>query len=616
MDENHLLAEASGSCQIGGVCHWVCTPTQTRERIWAMVFKGMVQRYSMGLLLLIVGGLLGLLFWNREGACAEGETIESALQLSLTQFEADGTLYAACQKLHAAQELAAFYRNRGYAPAWLEGSGASPWAKELVRFLQEEAPNHGLNPEDYHLACLSALLSTLDLAQQTQHPVSPTLLAHLDLVLTDAFLILFSHLSSGRVNSSALDPQWIAHAHQADLLAGLEEFLSHRDLLRTLRHFAPPDEDYWRLVAAVPAQRKIAAFEGPWPTVPEAPSLRPGQKDPRVPTIRRQLHILGDYRTQPTQSSDIYDAELVKAVRRFQERHGLGADGVVGKKTAEALNVSPRDRLLQMLANLERRRWLPRSWGDRYLVVNTADYSLTAYEHGTSVLKMRVIVGGSANSTPVFSEVMRYVELNPYWNVPKNIAVDELLPKIREDPSFLERHHYELLSASGDRIARVDPAGIDWQGVRPENFPGRLRQLPGPWNALGRIKFVLPNRFSVYLHDTPERHLFQRPHRALSHGCIRLEKPLDLALFVLQDDPRWTRESLEKRIASGKHHMIPLLKPCTVHLLYITAWVSEDGTVHFRQDIYDRDKLLVRALKLERLALQATSTGRAPHPGG
>lgn len=581
-----------------------------------MVFKGFIRTRVLCLVLFLLAFLQAFVFLSGERAHADDATVEGALELILTQAEAEGTLYAACQKLHAGQELAAFYRDRRYAPAWLDGSKSSPWGKDLVRFLQEEAPNHGLNPEDYHLACLSALLSTLDAAQETQRPVSPTLLAHLDLVLTDAFLILFSHLSSGRVDPSALDPQWVAQAHQADLRTGLEEFLTHHDLRRTLRHFAPPDEDYWRLVAAVPAQRKIASHEGPWPLVPEGPSLRPGQRDSRVPLIRRQLYLLGDYRAQSGKGSDIYDAELVKAMRHFQERHGLAADGVVGKKTVEALNVSPRERLFQMLANLERRRWLPRAWGDRYLVVNTADYSLTAYEHGTSVLKMRVIVGGSATSTPVFSEVMRYVELNPYWNVPKSIAAEEMLPKIRKDPTYLERHHYELLATSGDRTARVDPTSIDWQRVRPENFPGRIRQLPGPWNALGRIKFVLPNRFSVYLHDTPDRHLFQRPHRALSHGCIRLEKPLDLALFVLQDDPKWTRESLEKRIASGKHSMIPLLKPCTVHLLYITAWVSEDGTVHFRQDIYDRDKLLVGALKLERFAFQATSTARDPHPGG
>ncbi len=566
-------------------------------------------------LVTIMGVCTSLVLSFAPHAFTQNTSVEEALQVILSHPGAEENLYAACQNLHSAPEMIAFYRYREYAPAWLENSKPSSWARDLVRFLQEEAANHGLNPEDYHLSCLKALLDVIDNASRRERELSSSLLANLDLVLTDAFLVLFSHLSSGRVNPTALDPQWVAHAHQADLIAGLEEFLNHHDLRRTLRHFAPPDEDYWRLVAAVPTQRKLAAQE-PWPVLPEGPTLHPGQKDPRVPILRRQLYQLGDYTSQPSKTSDLYDAELVKAVRRFQERHGVGADGVVGKKTVEALNVSPRDRLLQMLANLERRRWLPRTWGERYVVVNTADYSLTAYEHGASVLKMKVIVGGSATSTPVFSEVMRYVELNPYWNVPKSIATEEMLPKIRRDPSYLQRHHYELLATSGDRTVRLDPTSIDWQTVRAENFPGRIRQLPGPWNALGRIKFVLPNRFSVYLHDTPERHLFQRPHRALSHGCIRLEKPLDLALFVLQDDPKWTRESLQKLMDGGKHHMIPLLKPCTVHLLYITAWVHEDGTVHFRQDIYGRDRVLVGALKLERFALEATSSGLAPHPGG
>lgn len=567
--------------------------------------------------------VLALLVWvttmagilSIPDAAAQEDPVGAALQQILAQPREDQDLFVACERLRSSQELIAFYYDRRYAPAWLDGSAPSPVARDLVRFLQEDATNHGLNPEDYHLSCLKALLHGIDAGRLPQRETSPTLLASLDLLLTDTFFVLFSHLSTGRVDPTALDSQWMAHSHQADLRAGLEELLTHRDLYRTVRHFAPPDEDYWRLVAAVPGQRKIAA-QGPWPVLPDGPSLHPGERDPRVSIVRRQLYRLGDYPRLPAKPSDVYDADLVRAVRRFQERHGIGADGVVGKKTVEALNVSPQNRLFQILANLERRRWLPRTWGERYLVVNTADYSLTAYEHGAGVLKMRVIVGGSATSTPVFSEVMRFVELNPYWNVPRSIAAEELLPKIRRDPSYLERHHYELLASSGDKAVRVDPRSVDWQQVRPDNFPGRLRQVPGPWNALGRIKFVLPNRFNVYLHDTPERHLFQRPHRALSHGCIRLEKPLDLALFVLQDEPKWTRESLERLIASGKHHMIPLVKPCTVHLLYITAWAAEDGTVHFRQDIYDRDKLLVGALRLEKFAAETTSTAQDRHQDG
>lgn len=560
-----------------------------------------------------VAGIAGLV--AVAPAAAQEESVDAALRHLLSQPREDDDLFVACERLRSTRELVPFYQDRRYAPAWLQGVEPSPVARDLVRFLKDDVVNHGLNPEDYHLSCLKALLYGIDEGRLRQRETSPMLLASLDVVLTDAFFILFSHLSTGRVDPTALDSQWMAHTHKTDLRAGLEELLSHQDLPRTVRHFAPPDEDYWRLVAAVPALRKIAA-QGPWPVLPEGHSLHPGEKDARVPILRRQLYWLGDYPHLPSKPSDVYDAELAKAVRRFQERHGIGSDGVVGKKTTEALNVSPQDRLFQMLANLERHRWLPRSWGDRYLVVNTADYSLTAYEHGTKVLKMRVIVGGSATSTPVFSEVMRYVELNPYWNVPRSIATEELLPKIRRDPSYLERHHYELLSGSGEKSGRLDPWAIDWHQVRPESFPGRLRQIPGPWNALGRIKFVLPNRFNVYLHDTPDRHLFQRPHRALSHGCIRLEKPLDLALFVLQDDPRWTRESLEKLIASGKHHMIPLAKPCAVHLLYITAWVSEDGTMHFRQDIYERDKLLVGALKLEKFAAETTSNAQAQRQGG
>ncbi|MBZ4658804.1 MAG: peptidoglycan-binding protein [Desulfacinum sp.] len=530
-------------------------------------------------------------------APAGAQTLPETIRTLLGDGTPPRTLFVACQKIHADRDLIGFYAGRDYRPAWVTEDGSGPLVPALVQVLAH-ARDHGLNPEDYHWSCIRALLETVEDARNRGRALNPRLPASLDVVLTDAFMILCSHLATGRVDPEQLYPQWLSARHKADIVQGLNDLLVHGDVARTVRHFAPPHEDYWRLLAAVPSQRALVS-RGGWPSVPPGPTLHPGDRDERVAALRRRLAASGDLPHPSSSDPAVFDGELEEAVRRFQGRHGLEVDGVVGPRTLEALNVSAEERLRQMLANLERWRWLPRRWGDRSILVNTADFSLTAYDQGRVVLSMRVIVGESATKTPVFSKEMRYLEINPYWNVPRSIAVKELLPKIRKDPGYLERNHYELVAGWSEDSPVLDPATIDWSRITPSAFPGRLRQKPGPWNALGRIKFMFPNRFNVYLHDTPHRHLFRKPHRALSHGCIRVEKPLDLALFVLQDDPSWTRERMEELIASGQRHVVPLPRPCRVHLVYFTAWVDEAGVLHFRKDIYNRDRVLERALGLE-----------------
>ncbi|SMC16828.1 Murein L,D-transpeptidase YcbB/YkuD [Desulfacinum hydrothermale DSM 13146] len=534
-------------------------------------------------------------------------TISDAIRSLLGDGAPPRTLFVACQKIHANRDLIHFYAHRNHQPAWVRPAGAGPLVAPMVQVLADSR-DHGLNPEDYHLSCIRALLESVEEASRRQRPLSPRLLASLDVVLSDAFMILCSHLATGRVNPERLYPQWLSARHKADIIQGLNDLMVHGDVARTVRHFAPPHQDYWRLLAAARRQRAHL-----WSRVPPGPTLHPGDRDPRVVALRRRLAASGDLPDPSSPDPALFDLDLAAAVRRFQARHGLETDALVGRRTLEALNVSAEERLHQMLINLERWRWLPRRWGDRSILVNTADFSLTAYEKGRPALTMRVIVGETATKTPVFSRDMRYLEINPYWNVPRSIATKELLPKIRKDPDYLQRNHFELVTGWSQDSPVVDPATIDWSRVSPATFPGRLRQKPGPWNALGRIKFMFPNRFNVYLHDTPNRHLFQRPHRALSHGCIRVEKPLDLALFVLQDDPSWTRRRIQELIATGQRHVVPLARPCRVHLVYLTAWVDEQGTVHFRKDIYDRDRVLMEALGW---VPSPTNSGPAPHPGG
>lgn len=288
--------------------------------------------------------------------------------------------------------------------------------------------------------------------------------------------------------------------------------------------------------------------------------------------LRERLRITGDLTTLGSDSLDHFDFTLDRAVRAFQRRHGLEADGVVGKETRAALNVPVEARIRQLVLNLERLRWLPEDLEPRYLFINIAGYSLQVVEGAAPVLAMRVIVGTPRTATPVFSTRLTEVVLAPYWHVPTSIAHSEILPHVRRDSSYLSRNHMEFLAG------------------------GRIRPAPGPTNPLGRVKFTITNPFGVGLHDTPARHLFAESACAFSHGCMRLEKPLDLAAYVLRGDSTWTRERMEAAIERWRETRIPVAEPIPVYVLYRTAWVDEEGIVQFRPDLYGHDARLDRAL--------------------
>jgi murein L,D-transpeptidase YcbB/YkuD len=293
--------------------------------------------------------------------------------------------------------------------------------------------------------------------------------------------------------------------------------------------------------------------------------------------------------------SELYDDQLQAAVTRFQERHGLAPDGRVGPKTLEALNVPIEQRIDQMLLSLERRRWMPDDRGQRYVFVNLADFELKVVDEPKTVLDTRVVVGAPYHRTPVFSAAMTYAEINPYWNVPSSIARNELLPKIKEDPGYLAANNFELLSDWSDSAVAIDPASIDWEGVTPDTLTYRIRQRPGAGNALGHIKFMFPNQFNVYLHDTPARSLFDKVERSFSHGCIRVYQPENFGAVVLAQDG-WSLDRIDAAIATGERTIVTLAEPLPVHIAYLTAWVNKDGTVHFRNDVYGRDAILADAL--------------------
>jgi murein L,D-transpeptidase YcbB/YkuD len=287
-------------------------------------------------------------------------------------------------------------------------------------------------------------------------------------------------------------------------------------------------------------------------------------------------------------------------VARFQGRHGLDPTGIVDADTLEALNVPLGDRITQMVANLERWRWMPNDLGERYILVNLPEYRMELIENGKPALAMRVVVGKTQSRTPVFSDQMTYLELNPVWNLPSTIAGDEIVPKLASDPSYLARHDMEVVKGWSNEAEPVDLGSLPSLAVLADSGSGyRLRQRPGAQNPLGQVKFMFPNEWDIYLHDTPADHLFAKEERDFSHGCVRLEKPIALAEYLLKDYPNWSPQAIQEALASGEQKTVKLPKPLAVHLVYWTAWVEPNGTMQFRKDLYGHDTTLVAALEKE-----------------
>jgi len=493
-------------------------------------------------------------------------------------------------------QLPGFYRQRGYHPAWSANGRVLPAAYDLLAALYR-APAEGLFPESYHLSAIQALWPALSAPRTAgEIPDHSRRLAELDILLTDAFLLYADHLRTGRVNPETIHKAWVAHHPREDFSGRLAEALGHNSVGDLLDRLPPPHRDYQRLKIALRSLRRLADAGG-WPAIPPGPTLHPGDRDQRIPLLRQRLMVSDDLAPQVIGASDLFDIPLMTAVGHFQRRHGLKADGVVGSQTLAALNVSVGQRIRQVELNLERWRWIPRDLGPRHIRVNIADFSLKVMEAGEPVLKMAVVVGRDLRRTPVFSDTMQYLVFNPYWNVPFNIAVKDKLPLIKEDAAYLASHHFRVFASWQPDAPEVDPATVDWAGLDRTNFRVRLRQEPGPHNALGQIKFMFPNPFAVYLHDTSERDLFSQDVRTFSSGCIRVANPLGLAAYVLEDQPPWSPESIQAAMDSLQHKVITLKHPLPIHLLYWTAWAAADGTLQFRNDIYHRDPPLDQALR-------------------
>jgi L,D-transpeptidase YcbB len=491
--------------------------------------------------------------------------------------------------------IPSFYKKRNYAPAWVIDDPQFTKAGELTAAIRD-AEKEALSPENYHLSKIQKLLGEAKSAKNGISSQNEKLLVDLDLLLTDSFFLYASHLTSGRINPETIHSEWEAFSPEIDLAKVLETALSSGKIQTALLALTPKHPGYLKLRDTLADYRKIRD-KGGWPKIARGETLKKGDIGERVKMLRNRLWVTGDLNPGSDENKHNFDGILEQGVKEFQKRHGLAIDGTVGSKTLSALNVPVEDRIRQIELNMERFRWIPGDLGKRYILVNVADFRLTVVENEKPVMNMRVVAGKPFRKTPVFSEKMKYIELNPYWNVPPQLAVKDVAPKVCRSRRYLTEKKMEVFAHWGQDPAKVNPDSIDWCRVSQKNFRYKIRQQPGPKNALGRIKFMFPNKYSVYLHDTPERALFDKTTRDFSSGCIRIEKPIDLALYLLKNDALWTAQRLSADIAEGKQTVISLQEPVFVHLLYWTSWADDQGKVHFRDDVYERDIDLDRALR-------------------
>jgi murein L,D-transpeptidase YcbB/YkuD len=350
---------------------------------------------------------------------------------------------------------------------------------------------------------------------------------------------------------------------------------------------AAADEDFARLPEAISHYERIAV-QGGWPSIVTGPRLELGSVGPRVDVLRQRLERSGDLQADRRgPNGNRFDAALQAAVRRFQARHGLTADGIVGQQTIEALDVSAAERLRQLRANIGRATIAPPATNGRAIVVNIPEYRLRAYDNGQPVLSMRVVVGNEYNPTPAFDDTMTFLVFRPYWNIPESIALEEMLPQLQRDPRVLKKKGIEAYTGEGEKTRTVDLEKIDAKDFATSGY--LLRQRPGPQNPLGNVKFMLPNSYNIYLHDTPSDGLFQATDRNFSHGCVRVANPIELAEFALRGNPEWNGKAIRAAMADGDHRTVSLPQPIPVHIVYRTAWVAPNGVVEFRDDIYRLD---------------------------
>lgn len=471
------------------------------------------------------------------------------------------------------------YKARQGQPLWLDGDKPRSSARDLVDAIAE-SDREGLRASDYDLDGLQAALrSTYD-----SGTVTAARLAQLELRLSSLYLAYGADLLVGRVDPAVVNDGWLAKTrrHTADSI--LVAAATTEDFGHMIGELRPRMDQYQALLDGLKRYRAVADSGG-WKTIPGGP-IKPGERSGRVTLLRARLAATGDL--GDAHGDSVLDNDLEAAVNRFRARHDLDTVPGVDRATLSALNVPAEQRVRQIELNLDRLRWIPNDFGDRYVLVNIPEYRLRAFDGGKQVLSMKVVVGKDyQHATPVFADTMSTVIFHPDWNVPHDIVTREIMPHAKDDDEYLASHDYVVIDTSKGRKI-VKPGDVDW-GADTADFHYLVRQQAGDDNALGDIKFLFPNRFAVYMHDTPARSLFKRRDRAASHGCVRLADPVAFARYVLAPEKGWDEDRIRKALADTAQKAVPVTHTLPVYLLYLTAF-PEDGRIQFREDVYGSDR--------------------------
>ena len=492
--------------------------------------------------------------------------------------------------IYATAALPMFYELRNFSPAWMDSDGQKASVGKMTQAIIG-AWQEGLDPNDYHLQKIFSVQRSLRVAPGNAVSRADKL-AELDILLTDAYLLYASHLHTGKVNPETISADWKWEKRNATMpLEGhLEDALKSGMIKESLWALAPRQPEYIRLKSAL-AELRALQREGGWNSVTPGGKLEEGMTGFRVEELRVRLEA-GNYLVRSEEYRDQFDAGLKVALQAFQAGNGLNPDGVAGAGTIEAMNMTIEQRIGQIKVNMERWRWLPADLGMRYIRVNIANFGLEVFEGAELVFRSKAIVGRTYRKTPLMSATLTHIIFNPFWTIPPNILRNDIVQEAKKDSNYLISKRIRVTDQAGNF---VDAKAIDWPTYAAGQFT--FRQDPGSDNSLGSVKFVFPNRYNVYIHDTPVRNLFEKDQRALSSGCIRIQDPMGFAEYLLYGQGDWDRARIEHTIASDNRPIAVILeRPIPVHFLYFTALGQEGHDIQFRKDVYGLDKAVATAL--------------------
>ena len=533
---------------------------------------------------LIITFLLFVSLCTFESIQAQQTAVEEMIKIRIEGEEINSSVSAGGVVLFSQTELPKFYTNRDYELAWEDKKNRNDLLESI-----ESAFDEGLSPEDYHLIRITDLLN-----KSKYKKLSDFDRVDLDLLMTDALILYASHLISGKVEQSKLRSKWDIelNSRPKNIDSLLTVTLHNKEVKPALERVKPHHYLYKLMKFNLKEYRDIENNEG-WSKIDEGESLKKGMKDKRILQIRNYLIITKDLKATNAKNDSLYDETLESAVKKFQIRHNLTSDGVIGKGTLEQMNVPVADRIEMIRLNLERMRWVFHQPDDDFLLVNIAGFHVKRFRNRKEVFSSRVIVGKYHKESPIFKGVMTYVVVNPTWILPYSIATHETLPKLKKDPGYLSDKHMEIMDRNGTIL---NPDNIDFNQYSTGNFPFIVRQKAGPWNALGQVKFIFPNKYSVYLHDTPSRGLFNRQDRAFSHGCIRTESKWELMMSLMDDENVWNMDKINEILESGETTTINLPEPINIYIMYWTSRVDQENNLYFMKDVYKRDNAVIKAL--------------------